>query len=95
MSYFGTTAKIEKKVVVNFGTKVYFTAPGLTQSLADDAAERILNRISYSPKTRNIKKYGEATYRDAAALARWKGHKARLRKKFFRRAFPLIERLFV
>ena len=108
MSYFGKNIKVEKKVVITYFGKKYVTAIGVVGMLADDAAGRIIDREREKRRRSGITKrkggdrsrffpdakYGEASYNDLKALELWKQHKSRLRKKFIRRALPLIERLF-
>jgi hypothetical protein len=90
MSYFSQHATVEKKVVVTYFGNKYVTPSGLAGSLGTDVALRILEEMR-----NNTKKYGRPTYSDPKALELWKSHKNRLRKKFIRRALPLIERLFL
>ena len=96
MSYFAKHAIVEKKVVVTYFGKVYFTAAGLVGMLATDAAHRIMEGAQ------NDKKYGRPVYSTCKTgsppmtpLERWKQNTSRLRKKFTRRAFPHIEKLFL
>lgn len=96
MSYFGKNIKVEKKIVVTYLGKVYFTASGLTGSLADNYADQLLEYLSNKEwqETSNSKKYGTPRYSDPKGLAKWKAHKKRLRTKFIRRALPIIKKLF-
>lgn len=89
MSYFGENYTIKKTVVVKYFTGTYETPAGLTGMLADNAAHDILEKMA--PKNR--KKYGRNAYGDPK-FNTWKAHKSRLRKIFYRRALPIIEKMF-
>jgi len=89
--WFNSSLKVKKTVVVTWYGKNYVTATGFTKHLADLAASRIMERF------RDIlgKKYGVPYYSDPKGLKKWKENLSRLRKKYYRRALPLIEKLFV
>jgi len=89
MSRLAEHGKIRKTVLVTYFGKQYTTAKGLTSSLAEDTAHQILQQ-----NHRNTKKYGTPTYNNPAKLALWRSQKSRLRKTFYRRALPIIEKMF-
>lgn len=90
MSYFGSNYSIQKSVVVKFFGSRYETASGLTGMLAETAALTILEKFVRT----NTLKYGSCAYSDPEKLKLWRTHKSRLRKRFYRRALPIIEKLF-
>jgi hypothetical protein len=96
MSNFGKSASIETTVVMHYRGKLYFTPEGITGVLADDAADRIISR------QKNDKKYGRAIYNTTKSgtppmtpMERWKANMSRLRKKYTRRALPILLRVFL
>jgi hypothetical protein len=91
MSFFSKNAKIEKKVVVTFFYKKYVTASGLARMLSDVAAQRLMERFGRNDK----KRYGVPHYSDPKGVRLWKENISRIRKKFYRRILPHIEKVFV
>lgn len=91
MSHYGKNMKVKKTVVVSCFGKNYVTSKGLGSVLADQAASRVLERIRF-----NVQLYGTPNYskRHENFLALWRKNHARVRAKFYRRALPILKKLF-